>query len=503
MNKKDEIKSKKIINQKSIAKNSLFFLVYNVLNIIFPFISGIYVAHILLPSSIGQVAYAQNIAQYFVILAFLGIPTYGLREISNARADKQELNKVHSELFFINLFSTIFFSAMYLVIIFTVPEFRENLPVFLITGLSIVLNALDNSWLYEGLEEFKFISIRNLAFKTVAFILLFIAVRSENDYLLYAGITVVGTVGNNILNIAFTRRFVKFQVKNLNFKRHLKPIFLLVAVNLAIEIYSLVDTTMLGIFCPDENIAFYAYGSKINRIFLQIINTFTIVIVPRLSFYYKEKKYEEFNDILTSTFKIVILLAVPLLVGIQFVGEFFICKVYGDVYINSAYVLRILSAILLVSPIGYLLGSRVILSVGKEWKMIVCVGTGAVVNVVGNYFLIQYLKEYGAAISSVASEVVVMLLYIILAKKYFKLNKFWDTVIKVFLSATIMGGYLFGCSFIPLNDWVVFFIQVVGAIILYFLLLLLFKEQIITHALKTIKDKFFINKANNESSTKE
>lgn len=481
--------------EKSIAKNSVFFLIYNLLNIIFPFVTGIYVARVLLPDGIGQVAYAQNVAQYFVILAFLGIPTYGLREISKARKNKEDLNNVYSELFFLNLISTVIFTCIYVVLIFSVPDFRSNYPLYLITGLAIALNALDNSWLYEGLEEFRFISVRNLIFKIASFVLLVILVRNPSHFYIYAVITVAGTAGNNILNVAFSRKFVRLKWKNLNIKRHLKPVMMLVVVNLAIEVYTLVDTTMLGAFCSKENVAFYSYGSKINKIFLQVVNTFTMVIVPRIALYYKEGKYDEFNALLTQTLKIIFILSIPLIVGIQFVSEFFICKVYGGVYINSAYVLRILSAVLLISPIGYLLGSRVILSVGKEWKMIVSVGVGAVVNVIGNVILIRLYQEYGAAIASVIGEIVVMVIYLIFGSKYFKLQRFWDTAVKAVVASAVMGGYLYGASFIPLNGWAVFAIQLTGAVIVYFGLLLLLRERMISDGVIKLKNKIFKKKS--------
>ena len=77
--------------QKSIAKNSIFYFIYNALNMLFPFISSMYVARILTPASIGDVAIAQNIVSYFAVLAFLGLPTYGLREIAKARNNNEEL----------------------------------------------------------------------------------------------------------------------------------------------------------------------------------------------------------------------------------------------------------------------------------------------------------------------------------------------------------------------------------------------------------------------------
>lgn len=475
--------------QKSLTKNSIFYLAYEVLNVLFPFLTGMYVARILLPDSIGEVAYVQNIAQYFVILSFLGIPTYGMREVARTRRDKGALNRLYSELMIINAVSTAVFLGGYLFLIITVPDFHDNLTLFVIVGFSIALNFLNNSWLYTGLEEFPYISVRNLIFKTLVFALLVILVRDENDYILYAAITVVGTAGNYIMNMVHAGHFVSLDFHGLDLKRHMKPIFLLVAVNLAIEIYTLVDTTMLGIMCEDKNVAFYTYGSKINKILLQVVNSFTMVLVPRISAHYKDGKMAEFNGLLSKVFRLIFLLSLPMIVGIQFTGNFLVTTIYGNAYINSAYVLRILCFVLLISPIGYLLGSRVLLAAGKESKMVLCVSAGAIANIICNSVLIPLYQEYGAAIASVIGEIVVMTFYIYNGSKVFKLHNVWWSIAKITFSSLIMGLYLFSCTLIKVGDWQQALLQICGAVFVYGIILLLVRETLVLDFLNKIRTK--------------
>lgn len=465
--------------QKSLTKNSIFYLAYEVLNVLFPFLTGMYVARVLLPDEIGQVAYAQNIAQYFVIFSFLGIPTYGMREVAKARKDREALNKLYTELMIINAVSTLTFLIIYVGLVFSVPSFRANIALFLVVGLSIALNLLNNSWLYTGLEDFLYISVRNLIFKVFAFALLVLFVRNTGDYMKYAAITVIGTAGNYVMNMAHAPKFVKFDFKGLNFKRHMRPILLLVVVNLAIEIYTLVDTTMLGSMCDDENVAFYSYGSKINKILLQVVNSFTMVLVPRISSYYKEKRMEDFNALLSKVFRLILLLALPMIVGIQFTGNFLVTAIYGEAYINSAYVLRSLCLALLISPIGYLLGSRVLLVAGKESKMVLCVGAGAVVNIICNAIMIPYFKEYGAAAASVIGEVVVMTMYIWHGRKVFKLDRVGGSIVKILIATGVMGAYLFVSTFFHLNGWGLILVQIIGAVAVYGITLIIEQESLV------------------------
>ena len=82
------------------------FLNDRIANILFPFATSIYVSRILLPAGVGKVASAQNIVSYFVTLAALGLPSYGVREFAKVREKKHERNKLFTELLLVNIIST-------------------------------------------------------------------------------------------------------------------------------------------------------------------------------------------------------------------------------------------------------------------------------------------------------------------------------------------------------------------------------------------------------------
>lgn len=468
-------------NEKSLSKNGIYYLIYQVLNIAFPLVTGIYVTRVLLPESIGRVAAAQNLAEYFVIFAFLGIPTYGLREIAKARNNPQEKDQLFTELYCINFISTIVFSTIYLGLIFAVSEYRKDLVLYLITGISVFFNIFNISFLYEGLEEFRFISLRNIIFKAISFGMLLLFVRTEDQYVTYAVITVLGAAGNHLINMIYSPRFAKFRFQNLNLRRHMKSILYLVVVNLAIEIYSLMDITMMNFLCDKDSITFYKYGHYVELMLLQVINTFTIVLIPRISLYFKDGKTEEFNSLISKTLKIIILLAVPMIIGIWFTADFLITRIYGDAYIRSAEILKKFSILLLISPIGYLLGSRVMLVTGHESKMVIPVGIGAVVNLIGNFILIPRYLETGAAIASIVSEIVVMVVYVSMGRKYFKLQGMPQTVLKILIAGAAMTGFLLLSRIIGVEGWLLLIIQVAGSVGIFFGLLLLTGEEIIRH----------------------
>lgn len=482
---------KNIINKErtenSLIKNSVWFLINNVLNMLFPFASGIYIARVMLPSYIGLVSSAQNFVQYFVILAFLGIPTYGVKEIAKNRGDKNKLNQIFSELVIINFISTLIFSALYFSLVLTIQEYKEYIELYLVSGGLVVLNSLNISWLYEGLEKFKFTSIRNIFVKALSFCILVIFVKNNEDYLLYAGISVISIAANYLINCITSQKHVSFTIRNINIKKHIKPILYLASVNIAIEIYTLVDVTMLGFFTTDDHIAFYKYGSSFAKIFLQVINTFTMVLVPKLSILYKENKLHEYNHYLTFTLKLIFLLSIPMIIGIQFVSSYLICLIYGEAYINSAHVLRIICLTSIISPIGYLLGSRTLLVTNNEKKMIIPVSVGAIINVLGNLLFIPMFQEFGAALATIISEFVIMVIYIITGKKYFKLEKWLKDLFKIIVSAIIMLITLVAISTVN-NQALKCVLEITCSILVYFGVLIVMREEVIIFFVKKIKD---------------
>ena len=465
------------MTDNTIKKNTIYSMLYNTINVLFPFLTGVYASRVLLPSGIGRVAAAQNLVQYFTILSFLGIPTYGLREISRAGDDEEKRNQIFSELFIINMASTMLFTCFYIVVVALVPTFYEDGNLYYVVGVLVVLNVFNISWLFEGMENFRFISIRNIAFKAISFAFLLLFVRTEDDVVPFALVTVVGTVGNNTINMIHSRRFVRYRFGSLNIKRHLKPILYLASVNLAIELYSLIDITMMNFYCDKDSIAFYKYAQSIERILIQIVNTFTVVLVPRLSFCYMNHKHNEFNKLIVRSLTMIIMFSTPMIMGIYFMSETALVELYGAPYIASATILKLLSVLLLLSPVGYLLGSRVLLVSGNEKHMIIPVGCGALVNIIGNMFLIPRFYGDGAALASVISEIVVMVIYIIMGSKYYIITGIKESIIKIVLANVLTGVILFWLKQTSLAGWKYIIVSLFAELSVYTIVLYLLREN--------------------------
>ena len=196
------------MNQKlhSVKYNFIMNFILTASNFIFPLITFPYVSRILLASGNGKVNFAASVANYFMMVASLGIPTYGIRACAKVRDDKEALSKTVQEILIINFVTTALVTLTYLVCIFTVPKFAQDKILYLIEGINIVLNMLGVNWLYQALEQYDYITARSVVFKFISMILMFIFVQHQKDYRIYAAITVLAAVGSNGDVYAWGRR---------------------------------------------------------------------------------------------------------------------------------------------------------------------------------------------------------------------------------------------------------------------------------------------------------
>lgn len=432
---------------QSIVKNSIFNVAYKLLNVLFPLITTTYVARVLLADGVGKVAYAQNIVAYFVALAALGIPNYGTREIAKVRSDARQVSKLFSELFVINLCSTCFFSIAYFYLVFTVPFFRDNLALHLVVGVSLFFKLFDVTWLYQGIEDFAYITIRSFIVKLVCLAWIFIFVKTKNDVVLYAGASVLGVGLNDVFNIIHLRKFnIKPSLKNIELKKHLKSIFVLFASVIAIELYTMVDTTMIGWICDETAVGLYTNAMKIIKILIGVVSGVAGVLLPRLSYYYACGEIDKCSQLVSTALMVMIFLYLPCLIGLLIDGGIVMPLLFGESFAAGGCTLQIASLLICTLGFSNLFGTQVLLTFGQEKKLFYCTIVAAVVNLGLNLILIPIFAQNGAACASVVAEGIVLLLTYFFCKKNVKIN-----IKKNFISSSIFSSVLLLC--------VIFFIK--------------------------------------------
>ena len=453
---------------KSLAKNSIYNVIYKCLNVVFPLFTAAYVSRILLPEGVGKVSSAQNIVTYFTLLAALGLPTYGVIAIASASEKRTELSKTFSELFAINGLSSLICTVIYYAIIATVPFFKNRILLFAITGMSIPLTIINVDWFYQGREEYKYIMLRSVAFKIIALGSVFTFVRTQIDYTIYAFILVFAQAANYIFNIIHIGKYVDIRIEDMNIKQHLKPVFVLLAAVVSIEVYTLADTTMLTFLCGDTIVGYYTTAMKGINVIKTLVTSVSAVFLPRLSYYYSRSRNEAFIELIQKGFRILAFLTIPAAVGLILIANNLIPVLFGPGFTGAILTTRILALSIITVGFSNFIGYQILVTIGKERIMLFSTIIGAVVNIILNSILITIYKQNGAAIASVITECCVAIAQFCFIRREISIKVNFRFAISLFASNLVMGIAVYFISRFVADAIISVIISITVGVLVYF-----------------------------------
>ena len=407
------------MENKSIKYNFFMNFILTVSSILFPLITFPYVSRVLLVEGNGIVAFSASITTYFSMFASLGIPTYGIRACAKVRDDKSKLSTVVQELFIINIITTFIVSIAFVLSIYLVPKFNLQKELFLINGITLILNALGVNWLYSALEQYKYITIRSLIFKIISILLMFLFVKNTNDYVIYGAILVFASAGSNILNFINLRKFVSFKkTEKYDFSQHIKPILIFFGTSAAISVYTNLDVAMLGFIKSDIEVGYYNVGIKVKTVFISLVTSLGTVLLPRLSYYIENNKIQEFKKMIVKAINFVLVVSTPIVLYFVVYAKQSVLLLSGPAYMGSIIPMQFLMPTVLLIGLSNITGIQVLVPLNKEKELLISIIFGAVIDFVLNLYFINLWGASGAAASTLIAEFVVLLVQCIYLRKY-------------------------------------------------------------------------------------
>ena len=396
---------------KQIRKNVLYNILLNISKVVFPLITAPYIARVLGPDGIGLVNFANAYAGYFAMIAFLGIPTYGVREIAKKRGKPAEVETFFSQMFTLSVGVTVLLSLFFFSSLFIFDKMRADILFFLIAGVSLYFAPLRIDWFYQGLEKFGFITARSLIVKTFSVAALFVFVRTRDDLLIYAIISSATMVGGDVWNyIELRRSGIRPRIVSSGLKDHFRPLLLLLLASMATSMYNLLDSVMLGAMREYDQVAYYSNASFISKALVAVVTSIAIVVVPRVAQSMRDGNMEKISDIVFKSSSSVIFFAVPMSVGIACIAPTFVPLFYGPEFYGSIVPLMIMGFLVIVIGLSNLTSFQVLIGMGFDRENLRIVGVGAACNLLLNLFSIPRWGAIGAAAASVFAELVVLVL---------------------------------------------------------------------------------------------
>lgn len=477
-------------NYNNLKFNMILNAIRGITKIIFPLISFPYASKVLGVEALGQYNYANSIISYIILIAGLGISTYAIREGSQLRDDKAKLEDFACQMFTINIFSTVFAYIILLFIVASVRQLTEYSILIWLLSIQVGLGTIGVEWIYSIYENYLYITIRSILFQFFSIIALFIFVHTPNDLISYTLISVFASAGANILNYTFSRRYVAISLKKeIQWKQHLKPIFILFGMAVTITIYVSSDITMLGAICGDYHVGIYSVSTKLYSIIKTILASVLVVSIPRLSAIAGKDNKEEFESVASDILNTLITLLMPTVFGMIILRREIVLIISDETYISATSSLSILAIALFFCMLAWFWGQCVLIPLGRETHVFRATVLSAIVNVVLNIIFIPQFQENAAAATTVLAQAIAFIYCFWIATKEVSLRKTAGIFIKALLGC--LGMVIFSAILYPLHKNTILFtvVTIVCDVFVYLLLECILKNKVVLDAILFLHKK--------------
>ena len=482
--------------KQTVAKNYVYNLIYQMLTIVMPLIATPYLTRILGAESLGIHGYTLSIVTYFILFGSLGVSMYGQREIAYVQDNKEKRSNIFFELVIIRFITYIIAIAAFYLTFCLKGQFSLFYKILIIEMLA---NAIDITWYFQGMEDFKKTVIRNMIVKVLGLIFIFVFINKPEDLTKYFVLYVLFDFLGNFLLWFYLKGEVSLKIKKLKYAKHIKPMLLLFLPQVAVQIYTVLDKTMVGKITGNmSEVAYYDQAQKLIRALLLIVTAFGLVMNSRIANSYVKKDNKAVKKYVFQSLAMVWMVATPLMMGVLAVSDKFIPWYLGDDFLDVIPLLNATTPILLAIGLNNVTGVQYLIQVGKQNVFTVTVIVGATLNAVLNFILINKIGVIGAVISSVCAETLILIIQLIYMHKVLHFIDVIKPGFKNIISASIMFVVVrYITIHMPISMLSTLIEALIGAIVYIVMLLImndtLFKS-VASQTLSAVKSKIKVKK---------
>ncbi len=371
------------------------------MKIVIPIITIPIVSMALGPAGIGIFNYTNSIAQYFVLVASLGVAMYGNREIALAYNRQEDISKLFWEIVVFKAILTLVVFFIYIAVV----SFLPNSNYFYFQSLTILAVLFDISWFFMGIEDFKLTSVSSLFVQIITFVLILLFIKDSNDVGIYILIQTAGIFVSQVLVWFFIKPYITFQKINLKKSfSHIKGSFEFFIPQVAITLYTNLNKTLLGLFIGASAVGFYTNSLTLNTVFITIITTLDIVLLPHMSGLFAKKNVERIVELMDKTIDLQLFFSLPIMFGMLTVYDKLVPWFFGEKFLFINNVIPFFTPLIVIIPLGMAVSRQYLIPIGKvrEYNKSVIIGAG--INIISNLILLPTVGFFGVVISNLLAE---------------------------------------------------------------------------------------------------
>ena len=478
-----------------LLNNYIYNLAGQILIILTPLLTTPYISRVLGADNIGIYSYTLSISIYFIIIGNLGFPLYGQREIAYSAESQEKINQTFYEIFYGQILTLGIAFICY--IIFVLLGTSEHRIIYLAQGIGVFASLINIGWLYQGLEEFRIIVVRNLFIKTFFIICLFIFVRAEQDLLLYTLIINFANLLGNAFIFWGIRKYITVTPSQVSISlrgvcRHFKSALILGIPFYITSVYSVLDKTMIGNLTESyAQVGFFEQSQKIVMLAITIVIALGTVIMPRLSAELGKDHIEKSQKLLNDCISIVLLLSMPIMVGVASISDNLVPWFFGPGFEEVENLLLVFAPLAVVMGLSNLLGNQYMVAAKMEkslgWVMFI----GLLLNLFLNFILIPPFMAVGASLSTMVAEVTKLGFFLFILRRTIDMRRGIHSFIKYLICSGVMGcGVVFSknCFFVKPGIFETLMLTGIG-IIYYFIVLFLVKDELFNACFQKVSNR--------------
>lgn len=460
-----------------VVKNYIYNASYQVFVLIVPLITTPYVSRVLGSSGVGLNAYTNSVIQYFVLLATLGVNLYGNRTIAYERDDPDKMSQSFWEIAALRIFLGLV--SMICFFIFVCVD-RKNVQLYWFQSIQIIATMLDISWLFIGIEDFKKTVARNFAVKLFTTLGVFMLVKDKGDLGVYVLLLSLSILLGNLSMWGYLPKLVSFKkVTFSGISRHLAESLELFIPQAAMQVYLVLNKTMLGMFTNVENVGYYESSDKIVKMALTIITSVAAVMIPRMANTFAKKQFQKLHNYLYDTIDFVTCMSCLLTAGLAGVAGKFSVWFMGTEFRITGLLIALLALVCLPVSWSTVIGSQYLVTTRQTGLFTKAVTIGAVVNLLVNLVMIPIYGVTGAIIATLMSETVIACLEVWYIRKQVKISRlitgWWKYLLSGIATFVVVKALnkCMNAGFIP------FIIQAGVGVAVYFVIVLILRAPVI------------------------
>lgn len=409
------------MNVKKVVSNIFYNSIYQLLLIALPLVTIPYVARILGVKSLGINSYVMSIGVLLSFVILIGMNQLGVKTIAQAERTKESLS-----LKFGNLWGIQLCIGILVIVIYIIVASMSNKKVYMYANIPYLIGfTLDISWYYIGLGSIKKVILKNSVIKVLSVLLIFIFIRSTSDLTMYILINSVTLCIANIVFWLSLRESLDLSIvaRSLISKKYVKQSLILGIPQIAIQLYTSFDSTLVGIIAGAVQLTFYDQSQKIARSLLTLITSVSTVIMPKMAELSNDDgKDAEFQNIFKKSLDYTLIISLYLTVMLMINARDFVPWFFGREYTLMSNNMFWVSLILIFIPYGGVFANQYALSKGMYKEYSIPYILGAFVSIPLNIILVHFYKADGGTLTIILTEMLVCMARIFMVRKSIELK---------------------------------------------------------------------------------